>query len=634
MLLRLGLTYLRMSWHAIACLLVCYAQPETMVRAAGGPNVVLFFVDDLGWADWQYDATLNPTGSPVYDTPNLLRLAQSGVVFNQGYAATPVCSSTRSSLMTGKASARTNFTDHTGGAVNQSATLRSPVPVKAIPGSEITLAESLGSFAGGYHTGFIGKWHAGAGPTSHGYDTNIAGGGAGCPCNPVSDGFFAGSDGGWAGMPVITSGYPADAYLTDVLTDFAEAYIRQRAPAANPFFLTVAPYQVHVPLDAPQPLIDKYTQKIADLNNQNIDLEGHNNAVYAAMLEKMDESLGRILDRLEDPNGDGNMADSVRDNTIIMLASDNGGLNVSELGDPVATRNGPLREGKGSLYEGGIRSPLITSWTGNGNITQGTTSNARVSSHDFYPTLLELTGLGSNTAVPRNAVMDGVSFASALEGGTHERGFQYWHYPNRSNQDVRAAEQSIPFEGGSFVSAIRDDQYKMVYQYETGQYELYDLLNDIGETNDLLGTNPEVEFQLSAQMHSYLDSVDASMPLLRSTGTAVDLPQVLWPTFQGDFNQSNTLDAADWLLLKSSFGSDLSALSLTDGYAIGDVNLDGEVDRLDFRLFKSIYENFHGSDSFEALLNGVPEPTSAILLLLGGCGCLLRRQRKMRRAAP
>ncbi len=512
--------------------------------------------------------------------------------------------------MTGKTTARTNYTylaGGSGGSSNTSATLQSPISTSAIPSTEITLAESLGSSAGGYHTGYVGKWHAGSLPTSHGYDYNIAGGSSGCPCG---DGFFAGADGGWSNMPGITpgSGYPTDAYLSDVLAGFAEGYVQQRAASGNPFFLTFAPYLVHVPLQAPAPLVSKYQTKIASLTSQSVDLRGHNNATYAAMVEKMDEALGRVLDRLEDPDGNGDLSDSILDNTIVLLGSDNGGLNIGELGYPRATSVAPLREGKGSIYEGGIRTPFIASWTGNSNITQGTARDARVSSYDIYPTLLEMTGLEGNASVPRNSNMDGVSFARALEGGLHDRGYQYWHMPHRSNQDNLAPGQGIPFDGGAFVSAIRDDQFKMVFQYETRTYELYDLLNDLSETTNLLAFNATKAFELSANLHNHLKETRTSMPILKSTGLAVALPDVLWPTVQGDFNGANGINAADWLQLKSAFGSDISQLSLVEGYAAGDINLDRKIDRFDFSLFKSQYELFHGSGSFEAMVNRVPEP--------------------------
>ncbi len=607
-----------LRWISV-CVILCSSLLSTGACFGSSPNVVLFFTDDMGWTDWEYDATLNPEGSVVFKTPNLLSLAQSGVVFEQAYSSSPVCSSTRASLITGKTTARTNFTylaGGNGGSGNTSATLKSPLSTSATPLSETTLAESLGSSAGNYHTGFIGKWHAGAGPTSHGYDYNIAGGGAGCPCSPVSDGFFAGSDGGWSGMPGITSGYPADAYLTDVLGDFAEDYIEQRAATSTPFFLHFAPYQVHVPLDAPADVTSKYATRIATLQGQGVDLKGHENATYAAMVEEMDKALGRVLTRLDDPDGDGNNSDSIRDNTIIIFAADNGGLTVGELGDPVPTANGPLREGKGSVYEGGIRTPMITSWTGNANITQGTVSNSRVSSDDFLPTILELTGLDSNPSVPMNDNIDGVSFAAALEGGTVDRGYQYWHMPHRSNQDQRGAEQAITFEGGAYVSAIRDNQFKMVYQYETGTYELYDLSNDIGETMDLLGINDLKAFELSAALHSYFVEVSPSMPIVKATGLATDLPPVLWVGDQGDFNMSGIIDAADWTQLKNSFFDDLSSLTAADAYGLGDFNLDGHVDRFDFAGFKTAYELAHGSGSFEALLNQVPESESLVLLVM------------------
>ena len=220
------------------------------------------------------------------------------------------------------------------------------------------------------------------------------------------------------------------------------------AASSNPFFLTFAPYLVHVPLEAPAPLVSKYTMKIADLDSQAVDLQGHDNATYAAMIEKMDQALGRVLDRLDDPDGNGDDSDSIRSNTIVMFASDNGGLTVSELGYPRATSVTPLREGKGSLYEGGIRTPFITSWTGNSQIPQGSTTATRVSSYDIYPTLLDMTGLTGNAAVPRNSDIDGVSFAPALEGATLDRGYQIWHMPHRSNQDQHRRARHPVRRGG------------------------------------------------------------------------------------------------------------------------------------------------------------------------------------------
>ncbi|MEM8865618.1 MAG: sulfatase-like hydrolase/transferase [Planctomycetota bacterium] len=600
-----------MCWLVVV-LLSCLASLSSRAVAADKPNVLVFFADDLGWADWEHDATVNPNGSPVYQTPNMLRLAREGLVFNNAYASAPVCSPTRASLMTGQTSARHDFTDHSGGGANSTPTLSSPSFTRTIQGSATTLAESLGSSAGGYDTGFIGKWHAGGQPTNHGFDYNIAGGGAGCPCNPVSDGFFAGSDGRWSGMPGIDSfgQFPADTYLTDVLSDFAEDYIADKANDPDPFFLMMAPYQVHVPLQAPAATITKYQNRIAQLQSQGVDLQGHDNPIYAAMVEEMDKALGRALDRLDDPNGDGDTSDSIRDNTIVMLASDNGGLTIGELGSAPATENGPLRSGKGSVYEGGIRTTFITSWTGNANIAQNTTTNARVSTHDIYPTLLELADLDSNPSVPRNANMDGVSFAGALEGGAHDRGYQYFHYPHRSNQDKLGG--SI-VTGGSFVSAIRDDDHKLIFFYETRDYELYNLTNDIGETTDLLSLEPQKAFELSLALNMYLREVGAGMPIAQITGQPVAAPNVLWLTPEGDFNGDGVINIQDWTLLRNSVGNQYSVADTVVGYQTGgDINLDGVIDRDDFAAFKDAFNGVNGPGAFSRMLEGVPEPTSVI----------------------
>ncbi|MEO1497534.1 MAG: sulfatase-like hydrolase/transferase [Planctomycetota bacterium] len=403
--------------RSFSCLAVVGVLLAVGVTQGQRPNVVVFFVDDMGWTDWQQDPLLNPTGSVVYETPHMLRLASEGVNFTQGYAAAPVCSPTRASLITGKSAARHGVTDFLGGGRNTSPTLQSPAWTRGVPASEITLAESLGSSAGGYDTGFIGKWHAGGGPLGQGFDSDV-GSGPGCPCDGEG-GFFAGPDGRFGGMRGLNTpgAFSADTYLTDVLGDEAESFIADRAADPDPFLLLASMYQVHVPLQAPADTVSKYTAKIADLQAQGVSLRGHDNALYAAMVEEMDNALGRILNRLDDPNGDGSTSDSVRDNTLVLFASDNGGLTIGELGSAPATEKQPLRDGKGSLYEGGIRTPLIASWLGNAGVPQGVLSNARVSTHDIYPTLLDVAGVSGNAGAPINPGIDGVSFAGALTGG-------------------------------------------------------------------------------------------------------------------------------------------------------------------------------------------------------------------------
>lgn len=473
--------------------------------SAQQPNVVVFFVDDMGWADWQ-KSTLNPEGSDVYETPNMLRLAQRGVVFDNGYASAPVCSPTRVSLMTGVSAPKHRTTDFIGAG---QPSVRGVLPPsdwsQQLGADEVTLAEALSD--GGYRTGFFGKWHLGgdgsaaADPLMNGYDINIGGRNYGNP-NPAG-GFFAGSDGAWAGLPGLdTPGtFPSTEYLSDALSARAVDFVSDSVNQQEPFFLTMSHYVVHTPIQAPANLITKYNTKISNLLAAGEDLRGHDNATYAAMVEKMDDSLGRILDRLEDPNGDFNTSDSVLDDTIVVFTADNGGLTSFNVTD-----NRPLREGKGSVYEGGIREPLIVSW--NGSAGAGVLNSTPVVTHDLYPTLLELTNVAGDTA--HNARVDGVSIVPALQGGTIDRKPIVWHYPHVSPQD--GGDNSNGIDGGQFVSAIRSGPWKLMWFHEQARYELYDVTADLGETNNVLAANREVALELSDALRRELDETDALMP--------------------------------------------------------------------------------------------------------------------------
>lgn len=505
------------------------------------PNVVLFFVDDMGWTDWQ-ESAVQPLGSPVYETPNLLALAGSGVTFSNAYSSAPVCSPTRASLMTGKNSARTRITDWIGAGNSSGTRVRSPTDwTKNLAANEVTLAEAMKS--GGYNTAFFGKWHLGQSgnpgttPLAHGFDSNIGGAAAGNP--GFAGGFFAGADGAWSGMPGLdTAGtYPSTKYLSDALAEKAADYITnsQQGADPDPFFMTMSHYLVHTPLQAPSDLVAKYTNKINALQTQGSDLKGHNNATYAAMVEKMDQSLGTLMQRLDDPNNDGNTSDSVRHETIIVFASDHGGLDTSA---NAPTDNAPLREGKGSLYEGGTRVPFIVSWNGNSKLNQGTMSASRTSSHDIYPTLLDLTGVPGDTT--QNANMDGVSIRRALEGQAFDRGYQYWHYPHVSPQDAGSSEVN----GGSFVSSVIKDDWKLVYFYDSPRYELYNLADDLSESQSVLLANPEIANSLSEALGNYLSGIDAQMPISIATGMPVDKPPTLAidaaaPIFHDTFGQNH-----------------------------------------------------------------------------------------------
>lgn len=485
--------------------------------AAAQPNVIIFFVDDMGYADWQFDARSNPTGSHVYETPNMLRLASEGVTFLNNYASAPVCSPSRASLMTGKSVAKHAISDFIGGSTTASGTLVRTPPdwVQNVGFDEVLLPEALRD--AGYRTGTFGKWHLGqtgnpaSNPLTQGFEFNIAGVASGNP--GFAGGFFAGADGAWAGMPGlnIPGTYATTEFLSDAISTQAASYISQRAEADEPFFVFMPHYVVHTPIEAPAALIAYYQSKINSLPPALVN--GHTDARYAAMVQKMDESLGRILDTLDDPDGDPESADSIRDNTIVVFTSDNGGLT-----NFAVTDNRPLRDGKGSLYEGGIREPLIISYTGNPSITPNTVlTDAVAVTHDMYPTVLEWTGVAGDPA--QNAAMDGISLVPTIEGGPPTTRDIIWHYPHRSPQSVTA---NGPVGGGAWVSAIRRDRHKLMYFFDERRFEMYDLAADIGETVDIFDPADPLASDLSRSLYEYLRAVRARLPL--DIGNELPLP--------------------------------------------------------------------------------------------------------------
>ena len=398
---------------AVACSMVMIGPVygDELDKNPQRPNVVLIVADDLGGAD------LGCYGSKFHRTPALDQLAASGVRFTDAYAACPVCSPTRAALMTGKVPARLNLTDWLPGRADRpDQMLRRPIIRQELPLEETTLAEALK--AAGYATAHIGKWHLGGegfGPREQGFDVNIAGDHTGTPRSYFAP--YRGGKKGEAGavMPGLENA-PAGEYLTDRLTAEAEKFIE--AHRAEPFFVYLPHYGVHTPLKAKAEMIATYPSWDGVPHGK------QENPIYAAMLESVDASVGRIVAQLEKLG--------LLENTLVIFTSDNGGLATLEGPNTPATNNSPLREGKGWLYEGGIRVPLIISGPGIAKVPAGgaaRTDKTPVWSCDILPTVLELAGLAPAAKV------DGVSLCGLLKGGAApQREALCWHYPHYANQ--------------------------------------------------------------------------------------------------------------------------------------------------------------------------------------------------------
>ncbi len=460
----------------LGCLCLLLAAP-----GRGGerpPSFVFVLVDDMGYMDIGAN---NP--DTFYHTPHIDRLASQGMRFTSGYAANPVCSPTRFSIMTGRYPSRVDATNWFSGARTgrfAPAPLRSDMPLE-----EITVAEALR--AEGYRTAFLGKWHLGPSaefwPENQGFEINVGGHHRGSP----PGGYFSPY-----ANPRMESG-PRGEYLPDRLVDEAIGILE--GFGRDPFLLFLSFYTVHTPLQAPPDLVARYREKARRMGLEGLpEFAGEEqvwpvdrprrvrirqqHATYAAMVEALDSNLGRLLQALEDLGLAGE--------TAVFFTSDNGGLSTSE-GSP--TSNLPFRGGKGWLYEGGIREPFIVKWPG--RTPPGSLSHVPVSSIDFLPTILEMAGA---EALPA----DGESLVPILlqEGGVGPRDL-YWHYPHYSNQ------------GGFPGGAVRRGDHKLIERYEDGAHHLYDLQSDPGERTDLAGTMPDLERSMRRSLHAWYREVDA-----------------------------------------------------------------------------------------------------------------------------
>jgi arylsulfatase A len=457
----------RAAWAALGTMLFALLACCPALAADEKPNVVLIFIDDLGWAD------LGCYGSRFYRTPNIDHLASEGMRFTQAYAACPVCSPTRAALLTGKYPARLHLTDFIPGELHprKDKFLR-PESLQQLPLEEITLPERLKAL--GYTTAAIGKWHlggAGFEPQQSGFDMALGGFERGSVASHFAPYLPAGRQ-----LPGVENP-PEGEYVTDRLTSEAERFLE--ANAARPFFLYLSHYAVHTPIQAKREVVAKYESGPKPKSLQR-------NPVFAAMVESMDDSAGRILAKLD--------ALKLADKTLVIFTSDNGGLATSGQPTPLpATNNAPLREGKGYLYEGGIRVPLVARWPG--RIKPGTTCRVPTSTIDLPPTIAAVCGAKFENPI------DGVSILPLLEGAPAlDRDALYWHYPHYSPQ------------GGKPGGAIREGDLKLVEFYETGRRELFDLSKDISESFNLVDRESSSAERLAAKLAAWRSSVGADMP--------------------------------------------------------------------------------------------------------------------------
>ena len=480
------------------------------------PNIIVFLVDDMGWQDtsvpfWDQKTALNK----LYQTPNMERLAKEGLKFTNAYAA-PVCTPSRVAMLTGVSPAHAKITNWTNTEKDKNTdapdeqflpahwNFNGLSPVAGIPNTlHATPFPQLLKDAG-YFTIHVGKAHwapsgtPGSNPYNMGFTVNIAGNGAGNPQSYLPTENYGNITGKATSraVPDMQEYYGSDVFLTEAITKEALKTLETPIKAGQPFYLNMAHYAVHVPLQGDKRFLQKYLD--AGLNSTE--------AAYASLVEGMDKSLGDIMDFVKKKG--------IEKNTVIIFMSDNGGLSLaSERGGAEHSQNLPLKAGKGSVYEGGIREPMIVKYPA--LVKPGTTINQYLIIEDYFPTILELAGIKNYKTVQK---IDGKSFVPILKNPSYTDNNRslIWHYPNKWNN---AKEVGI-----NYFSAIRKGDWKLVYNLRNGRKELYNLKNDIGESNDMADANPAKATELTNLLGLQLKSWKAPMPINKS-----DNKPVAWP---------------------------------------------------------------------------------------------------------
>ncbi len=488
------------------------------------PNIIMFLVDDMGWQNtsvpfYNEETPLNRR----FRTPNMERLAEMGVKFDNAYACA-ISSPTRCSLMSGMNASRhrvTNWTleldqktdagsdiismpdwnyngiqpDSTAGKINNS------TPITSLPQ---VLKDN------GYYTIHCGKAHFGArttpgeNPLYMGFDVNIAGGANGAPQSYLGTENFG--SGGRFAVKGLEKYHGQDIFLSEALTIEAINEMKKAVKSDKPFYLYMSHYAVHTPYDEDKRFSGNYRNKYDEMLKDTLD---ENEIRFAALVEGMDKSLGDILDYLESEP-------EVAKNTIILFMSDNGGqgLNNVRQGIEDHDQNYPLRAGKGSAFMGGVREPMIVYWPG---VTQaGTVNSNKVMIEDFYPTIIEMAGIKDYKTYQ---TVDGESFVDVLKNPEMKRDKAIvWHFPN-----LWGESQNIE-EGYGAYSAIMKGNYHLIYHWQTGQTRLYDIVNDISEQNDIAAEHPETVKELASELTQYLKERDAQRPSMKETGKLINYP--------------------------------------------------------------------------------------------------------------
>ncbi len=508
--------------------LSCQLKPES-------PNVLFIVVDDLGYND------LGFMGSKFYETPNIDKLAKSGMIFTNAYSTCQVCSPSRASLLTGKFPARHGITDYIGARSGESwrkakryTKLLPANYLHHLPFKPITLAEALQEQ--GYETFFAGKWHLGGEgsfPENHGFKVNRGGYSAG---GPYSGGYFSPFNNPKMEDYPDEKGISLSMKLANETSKFIETYKDEK------FLAYLAFYAVHAPIQTSSGKWEKYRAKADSMGIQEKGFEmerilpyrlHQDNPVYAGLIEQVDEAVGHVLNTLKKLNLDRK--------TIIIFTSDNGGV-VS--GDNYSTNLLPLRGGKGYQWEGGIRVPafICVPWIN----LKDKKNNTPVTGADFYPTILDLAGM----ELKPEEHTDGVSLLPLLEGGTIKERPLYWHYPHYGNQ------------GGEPSSIIREGKWKLIHYWEDGRNELYDLDADIGERHDLSEQKPEIVQKMDKKLEDWLQSVNAEYaepdPLFSEDSLQIKLDYYKTKLLQRKEKERKKMLDPNWKPNKDWWGSQIT----------------------------------------------------------------------------